>query len=71
MAEIAKKTQRYPTDLTDEEWERIGPMLPGAARTGRPPGVDFREVLNAIRYLARAGCGWPMDNKMATARASL
>lgn len=60
MAEIAKKTKRYPTDLTDEEWERIAPMLPGAARTGRPLSVDLREVLNAIRYLARAGCGWRM-----------
>ena len=33
---------------------------PGAARTGRPLSVDLREVLNAIRYLARAGCGWRM-----------
>ena len=60
MAEISKKTKRYPTDLTDEEWVWIAPMLPPGARTGRPPGVDLREVLNAIRYLARAGCGWRM-----------
>jgi putative transposase len=60
MAEISKKTKRYPTDLTDEEWVWIAPMLPTGARTGRPPGVDLREVLNAIRYLARAGCGWRM-----------
>jgi putative transposase len=60
MAEISKKTKRYPTDLTDEEWALIAPMLPGAARTGRPAAVDPREVLNAIRYLARAGCGWRM-----------
>jgi transposase len=60
MAEISKKTRRYPTDLTDEEWALVAPMLPGAARTGRPASVDSREVLNAIRYLARAGCGWRM-----------
>jgi putative transposase len=28
MADIEKKTKRYPTDLTDEEWERITPFLP-------------------------------------------
>ncbi|MGH6803367.1 MAG: IS5 family transposase [Methyloceanibacter sp.] len=60
MAEIEKKTRRYPSDLTDEEWARIAPMLPGPAKTGRPCSVDLREVLNAIRYLARAGCGWRM-----------
>jgi hypothetical protein len=27
MADIAKKTKRYPTDLTDEEWERMGPFV--------------------------------------------
>ena len=63
MAEIAKKTQRYPTDLTDEEWDRISPMLLGAARTGRPPAFDLQEVLNANHYLARTGCGWRMQPK--------
>ena len=51
---------RYPTDLTDEEWERIRPLLPRPAKRGRKPGVDLREVLNAIRYMARAGAGWRM-----------
>lgn len=56
MVEIARKNKRYPTDLTEEEWERIPPiarLLPGAAQTGRPPDVDLREVLNAIGDLAR------------------
>lgn len=52
--------RRYPTDLTDEEWGRIRPLLPKPARRGRKPKVDLREILNAIRYLARAGCGWRM-----------
>ena len=60
MAEIEKKTKRYPTDLTEEEWVRIAPFLPGAAKTGRPVEVELREVLNAIRYLARSGGGWRM-----------
>ena len=54
MAEIEKKTKRYPTDLTDEEWARIEPFLPGAAKSGRPARTDLREVLSAIRYLARS-----------------
>src|SRR5580704_7045310 len=60
MAEIEKKTKRYPTDLTDEEWARIEPFLPGAAKSGRPARTDLREVLNAIRYLARSAGGWRM-----------
>jgi len=60
MAEIEKKTKRYPTDLTDEEWKKVEPFLPCAARTGRKRLVDLREILNAIRYVARTGCGWRM-----------
>jgi putative transposase len=60
MAEIARKTKRYPTDLTDEEWERIQPLLPQPPRRGRKPTVDLREILNAIRYMARSGGGWRM-----------
>jgi transposase len=47
MAKIEKKTKRYPTDLTDEERERIAPFLPKPAKKGRKPGADMREVLNA------------------------
>jgi putative transposase len=50
----------YPTDLTDEEWERVRPLLPKPAKRGRKPGVDLRRVLDAIRYMARAGVGWRM-----------
>jgi transposase len=60
MAAIARKTKRYPSDLTDEEWQRIAPLMPAPGRTGRPREVDFREVINAIRYLVRSGCGWRM-----------
>ena len=60
MARIERQTKRYPTDLTDKEWERIAPLLPGACGAGRPRRTDLREVLNAIRYLVRTGCGWRM-----------
>src|SRR5919107_2679457 len=56
----AFERRRYPTDLTDEEWQRIRPILPQPAKRGRKPQVNLREILNAIRYLARPGCGWRM-----------
>ena len=49
MAGIERKTKRYPSDVIDEEWARIAPLLPKPAKRGRKPGVDMREVLNAIR----------------------
>jgi transposase len=60
MAKIARKTKRYPSDLTDEEWAQIEPLMPKAARRGRRRGVDFREIINAVRYLVRSGGGWRM-----------
>ena len=60
MAKIARKTKRYPSDLTDEEWEQIAPLMPKPGRRGRPREVEFREVINAVRYLVRSGCGWRM-----------
>jgi transposase len=60
MADTARKTKRYPTDLTNEEWERIEPLLPKPPKRGRKVSVDLREMLNAIRYMARSGGGWRM-----------
>ena len=60
MAQIGRKTKRYPSGLTDEEWVRIAPLMPRPGRCGRPREVEFREVINAVRYLVRSGCGWRM-----------
>lgn len=60
MAKIARKTKRYPTDLTDEKWDLIQAFLSNVAQRGRRPRTDLREVLNALRYLARSGGGWRM-----------
>jgi transposase len=60
ISRIERKTKRYPCDLTDEEWERIAPLMPRPGRRGHPREVDFREVINAVRYLVRSGCGWRM-----------
>jgi putative transposase len=60
MANIQRETKRYPSDLTNEEWAAMWPLLPGAAQTGRKRRIDLREVLNAIRYMVRSGCEWRM-----------
>ena len=51
---------RYPSDLRDEEWAVIAPMLPAARPGGRPRTTDLREVVNAILYIASSGCQWRM-----------
>ena len=48
----------YPSDLTDDQWPRIEPLIPEALPGGRPREVDMREVINAILYLNRTGCQW-------------
>jgi transposase len=40
-------TQRYATDLTDQQFALLEPFLPRPKRTGRPP-ADLRAVVNAI-----------------------
>ncbi|MFT8520603.1 IS5 family transposase [Gluconobacter oxydans] len=60
MARITRNTKRYPSDMTGEEWERIAQLTPSPGRRGRPREVEFREVINALRYLVRPGCGWRM-----------
>jgi putative transposase len=47
--------KRYPTDLTDEQWALLAPLLPPAKEGGRPRSVDLREVLNTLLYQARTG----------------
>jgi transposase len=44
--------------LTDEQWERIGPLLPPQKpRTGRP-NKDHRTLVNAILWIDRTGAPW-------------
>src|SRR5215468_9378371 len=50
--------KRYPSDLTDQQWEAIQPLIPPAKPGGRPRAVDMREVLNTLFYKARTGCQW-------------
>ena len=48
------------SDLVDEEWEIIAPLLPKVSDDGRPRLYSFREILNAIFYVEKTGCQWRM-----------
>jgi putative transposase len=50
----------YPSDLTDEQWTILEPLIAVKKKMGRPRTNDMREVLNALSYLNRSGCQWDM-----------
>ena len=50
--------RKYPSDLTDSQWNHIKGLFPVPKRTGRPREVDFRQIVNAILYLIFTGCQW-------------
>ena len=49
---------RFETDITDEEWAVIEPLIPPPGRMGRPRELDMREVFNAIQFILGTGCQW-------------
>ncbi len=42
---------RYPSDLTDEEWRLVEPLIPPAKRGGGKRTVAMREVVNGLMYV--------------------
>lgn len=56
------RKRRYPSDMTDHEWELIEPLLPLPAsettRGGRPEKHPRREIVDAVRYVVDTGCKW-------------
>ena len=59
-ARYERHSGRYASDLTDQEWGLIAPFLPPPKTTGRPRSTAMRDVLDAILYIASAGCAWRM-----------
>jgi len=49
---------RYPSDLTNEEWALVEPLIPPARRGGAKRTVDVREVVNGLMYVLSTGCQW-------------
>jgi putative transposase len=55
---MAARRLPYPTDLTDDEWLILKPLLPPDKAGGRPRKYPMREVINGIQYILRGGCAW-------------
>ncbi len=49
---------RYPSDVTDEEWAHVEPLIPSAKRGGRKRKVNMREVINGVMFVLSTGCQW-------------
>jgi putative transposase len=63
MVKKDRSRKKYPSDLTDEQWAIMAPLIPppkSSPRGGHPRTVDMREVLNTILSLNRSGCQWDM-----------
>src|SRR5262249_29947509 len=56
------KTQTYPSDLTDDQWQLIRSLLPKRkpGKVGRPRTVEQRDLIDGIFYILRSGCPWRM-----------
>jgi transposase len=49
---------RYPSDLTDEEWGLVAPLIPPGKPGGGKRTVVMREVVNGVMYVLSTGCQW-------------
>jgi transposase len=49
---------RYPSDLTDDEWGLVEPLIPPGKRGGGKRTVIMREVVNGLMYVLSTGCQW-------------
>ena len=49
---------RYPSDLTDEEWQLVEPLIPPGKSGGDKRTVVMREVVNGLMYVLSTGCQW-------------
>jgi transposase len=49
---------RYPSDLTDEEWSLVEPLIPLGKPGGGKRTVNMREVVNGLMYILSTGCQW-------------
>lgn len=62
---------RYPSDLTDEEWAVLAPLIPRAKRGGNNRSVDERGLVNGLLYILSTGCQWRAIPKDFPPRSTL
>lgn len=52
--------KKYPSDISQKQFEKIRPLLEGARKKTRPRTVDLHEVFCGILYVLKSGCQWRM-----------
>src|SRR6188768_2833151 len=62
---------RYESDLTDDEWAEIAPLIPPAKPGGNKRSVNLREVVNGLMYILSTGCQWRAIPKDLPPRSSV
>jgi transposase len=62
---------RYPSDVTDQEWALVEPLIPPAKRGGNRRHVVVREVINGLMYILSTGCQWRAIPKDLPPRSTL
>jgi transposase len=62
---------RYPSDLTDDEWDLVEPLIPPGKRGGDKRTVIMREVVNGLMYILSTGCQWRAIPKDLPPRSTL
>ena len=58
----------YPSDLTDDEWAYVEPLIPPARRGGGKRVVDIRAVMNGVMYILSTGCQWRYIPRLSAAQ---
>src|SRR3954466_8793862 len=62
---------RYPSDVSDEEWALVAPLIPAAKRGGNKRRVNLREVVNGLMHISGTGCQWAAIPKDLPPRSTL
>ncbi|ADJ22528.1 Transposase and inactivated derivatives-like protein [Hyphomicrobium denitrificans ATCC 51888] len=62
---------RYPSDLTDDEWRLVEPVIPPGKTGGGKRTVIMREVVNGLMYILSTGCQWRAIPKDLPPRSSV
>jgi transposase len=62
---------RYPSDLSDEEWALVEPLIPPGKRGGGKRTVVMRNVVDGVMYILSTGCQWRAIPKDLPPRSTL
>jgi transposase len=62
---------RYPSDLSDEEWALVEPLIAPGKRGGGKRTVVMRNVVDGVMYILSTGCQWRAIPKDLPPRSTL